>query len=596
MNTTTLVKNNQAGELRDTTGLNFFEEDQNFNSLLKHYLSEEDFERAKPLLAELGKIAGDELDQLSRVSEKNPPELVHYNAKGERIDRIDYHPSYKEMERLGYSKFGMVAMSHQKNVLGFPGDFPYVLKYAFWYLFAQSEFSLLCPMSMTDSAARVIGKYASEEMKEKYIPKLTSMDMDELWTGAQFMTEIQGGSDVAANTMTAKKVGDHWELTGDKWFCSNASADVALALARPENAPAGTKGLGLFLIPKKLEDGTLNHYRINRLKDKFGTRNMASGEITFEGTIAYEVGDIKNGFKQMMAMVSSARLSNSVRSAGIIRRSYLEALEYARGREAFGKKLAELPLMTETLFELLLDSETATASVLHTAQIYSEADKGSAKDQALLRILTPMLKGYICKRARYSTAESMEARGGNGYIEDWVNAKLVREAHLGSIWEGTTNILALDILRAFTKDKVGDAFFDDIAHRLKATEDPLSKRTAKLLSAVHKKIQKQAERVISLEGQARELPAKQLMNRLYHLYAVSLLFEQANVEINEQNSYRKLYLTAQYIHRYFLSNGLDDVLIADQSLLDVFEKLVNWEPVQADAVGKFLDEVELLSL
>ncbi|RNF38920.1 acyl-CoA dehydrogenase family protein [Planococcus salinus] len=590
---TTLKKNEKTGNMPDTEGLNFFEEDKQLSYLLNRMLSEKEVEQAQAMLSELGGVAGGELDQLSRTADKNPPVLQSFNEKGERVDHVEFHPSYRQMERLGYGRFNMVAMSHKKEgIWGWDTRFPYVLKYASWYLFAQAEFGLLCPMSMTDSAARVLDKFASEEMKQKYLPRLTSTDLDELWTGAQFMTEKQGGSDVGANTMRAEKAGDYWKLWGDKWFCSNVSADVALVLARPDNSPSGTKGLGMFLVPRRLEDQSLNHYRINRLKDKLGTMSMASGEVSFEGAVAYEVGEINNGFKQMMAMVNSSRLSNAVRSTGMIRRSFVEALEHARGRASFGKDLAELPLMRENLFELLLDSETTTSMVLHTAGVYQRADEGEEKDQALLRILTPLLKGYICKRARYLTAESMEVRGGNGYIEDWVNPKLLRDAHVGSIWEGTTNILALDVLRSLSKDRVGAVFFDDLKERLAKLEQPAAKRLGQVMSAITDKVQQQTDRAVALEGPARELPAKQLMNRMYHLYAASLLLEEAEDEISTQQNYRKLYLAVQYISRYFLANGFDDFHSSDPSLLDAFNQLMDWGRVEEGAAETMLQQLE----
>lgn len=581
-----------SGAMPDTTGLNFFEEDHNLKFLLHRYLSSEEFKCAEPNLSKLGADAGSKLDQLSRTADKHTPELISYNSKGERIDEIEFNNAYLQMEQMGYGKYSLVAMSHKEGVLGWPKEFPYVLKYAFWYLFAQSEFGLLCPMSMTDSAARILEKFASPSMQEKYLPLLTSTDMDEFWTAAQFMTEKQGGSDVGANTTTATYVGDHWEISGDKWFCSNPTADVVLVLARTENALPGTKGLGLFLVPRKLNDGTLNNYRINRLKDKLGTRDMASGELTFEGATAHVVGDISNGFKQMMEMVNSARLSNAVRSTGMIRRSFLESIKYAQGRLAFGRPLSELPLMTETLFELLLDSEASTAMVLHTAQVYHESENGEERESALLRILTPLLKGYICKRARYLTAEAMEVRGGNGYIEDWVNPKLVRDAHVGSIWEGTTNILALDILRAFTKNKVDDLFFNDIYERLSGMNDPLVKRVSDLLQKITDKTHEQTIHVLELEGSARELPAKQLMYRLYHIYAASLLLGESEHLVDQQQSYRKLYLLVEYLNRYLLSNGFNEITVSDQSLLEWFEDIVAWERIPERAVEPLLRKVE----
>ena len=583
-----------SGAMPDTKGLNFFEEDPNLSFILEQYLSDKDYERAVPHLKELGKIAGTQLDGLSRTADKYTPELINYNAKGERVDEVKYHPAYKEMEALGYGKFALVAMSHNP-VLGFPTKLPHVLKYAFWYLFVQSEFGLACPMSMTDSAARVLKNYGSDELKEKYLSRMTSTDLNELWTGSQFMTEKQGGSDVGANTVTAKKVGDQWELWGDKWFCSNVSADVALVLARPEGAPAGTKGLGMFLMPRKLHDGSLNKYKINRLKEKFGTRDMASGEVTFEGAVGYVVGDITKGFKQMMSMVNSSRLSNAVRSTAMMRRSFLEALVSARGRVAFGSSLAEKPLMKETLFELLLDSEAAAAITFYTASVYDKSDQGSRDDEKLLRILTPLLKGYICKRARYSTSEAMEARGGNGYIEDWVDAKLVRDAHVGSIWEGTTNIVSLDVIRALVKDEVGGVFFNDIYNRIEGisnSSDRYIGRASNIILEIANKIEEQSKKIINLSGQKRELPAKQLMNRMYHVFAASLMLNEAAVQIAEQENYRKLYMALQYVQRYLLANGLDELSYSDSSLLQWFDAIADFGQVPNQAVESLLENMK----
>lgn len=586
------LKGEHFGQMPDTAGFNFYKRDHQLEFLMKRRFSQEEFEQASVLLTSLGESAGNELDSLSRVANKNPPILQPYNAKGERVDQIVFHPAYREMEKLGYSRFGLVAMSHKNDVLGWPGKFPYFLKYASWYLFAQAEFGLLCPMSMTDSAARVLEKFADDEMKNKYLPRLTSTNIDELWTGAQFMTEKQGGSDVGANTMKAVKKDDQWKLWGDKWFCSNPSADICLVLARPDENVPGTKGLGMFLVPRRVNGNQLNHYTINRLKDKLGTLSMASGEISFEGAVAYEVGKVENGFKQMMSMVNSSRLSNAVRSTGMIRRSFLESLEYARGRSSFGKDLANFPLMKETLFELLLDSETTTSVVLHTADVYFDAEEGSEESQSLLRILTPLLKGYICKRARYLTAEAMEARGGNGYIDDWINPQLVRDSHVGSIWEGTTNILAIDVLRSLGDADIRGIFFSSLLARFEKMNHPLTQRMAIIYSSICAKIQQQTNEVINSGGPKKELRAKQLMNRLYHIYAASLLLEEANFEIEESQNYRKLYLAAQYVLRYFIANGYSSLCFSDESLLDYFDDIVDWRKISEAVAEESLNVLE----
>lgn len=577
-------------EMPDTKGINFFEIDPNLQFLLNMYLSSDELTKALPYLKELGKLAGDELDELSLDADRYTPELIHYNHKGERIDEVKYHPSYIRMEEIGFEQFGFAAMSNRPGVFGWEKPFSKVLKYSFWYLFAQSEFGLCCPMNMTDSAARILEQYASSEMKEKYFPLLTSTEKDKRWSAAQFMTEKQGGSDVGANTLTAKKVGDHYELWGDKWFCSNVSADLALALARPEGAPEGTKGLAMFLVPRILENGERNRYRINRLKDKLGSRDMASGEITFEGAMAYVVGELNSGFKQMMSMVNSSRLSNAVRSAAMMRRSYLEAVVTAKGRKAFGKTLIELPLMRENIFEQMLDAEAAASMIFYTSNVYDKADEGSQEYKTLLRVMTPLLKGYICKRARYIAAESMEIRGGNGYIEDWVNPKIVRDAHLGSIWEGTTNIIALDIIRAFHKDHADEAFLNDLETRMSKLKNSMAQEAAISLHSTIKKFRNQVDRIKAEKSAEHEIAARRFMDRMYHLCAASVLLSEADYQISTNNSNRKFFVFIHYVQRYLL--GTEDTYTFDKSLNEYLEQLIDWEEIPSEAVEEILKEIK----
>jgi alkylation response protein AidB-like acyl-CoA dehydrogenase len=222
-------------------------------------------------------------------------------------------------------------------------------------------------------------------------------------------------------------------------------------LARPEGAPAGTAGLGLFLMPRTLPSGEPNRYRIVRLKDKLGTRAMASGEIVLEGAAAWLVGDLGSGFKQMTEMVNQSRLSNGVRSAGMMRRAVHEALTVALGRRAFGQRLIDLPLVRRQLIKMILPAEAALSVALFTADCLDRADAGEAEAQVVRRILTPLIKLRACRDARKVTGDAMEMRGGNGYIEEWIEPRLLRESHLGSIWEGTSNIIALDVVRAAAK-------------------------------------------------------------------------------------------------------------------------------------------------
>lgn len=430
----------------DCTGLNFFNLDPGLRGLLGLYLSREDRKTLEPHFHRLGELAGGRLDRLARTADKHAPVLYPRDACGRDEDWIDYHPAYREMEAIAFADFQFHAMSHRGGVLGMDRPLPAVAKYVFQYLFVQAEFGLMCPISVTDTSTHLIRKFGSDELKAYLLPKMLSDDMTTLWKGTQFMTERAGGSDVGAIETVARRDGDVWRLTGDKWFCSHADADVALMLARPEGAPDGTRGLALFALPRRLKDGRRNSYRIVRLKDKLGTRSMASGEIRLDNALAYLVGDPTQGLKQMMEQVNLSRLSHGVRAAAMMRRCVNEAKVSAASRSAFGRRVIDFPLLRRQLMKLIVPTEQALSMMLVTARAMDDANAGSAQARDLLRILTPLLKYRACRDNIPVATGAMEVRGGNGYIEEWVQPRLVRDAHVGVLWEGTSNINALDII------------------------------------------------------------------------------------------------------------------------------------------------------
>jgi len=357
------------------------------------------------------------------------------------------------MERITFGEFGLTVMLHRGGVLGWEEKFPPLVKYALSYLFVQAEFGLCCPLSMTDSLARTLRKFGDKTLVEKYWSQLTSLEFAEQAQGAMFMTEQAAGSNIANTQATAQQAADGtWHLYGDKWFCSNPDADLAMVLARTGEAQLGLKGISLFLLPRKRDDGSDNHYHIVRLKEKLGTRSMGSGEIVLQGAVAYLVGKQGRGFVQIADMVNNSRLSNGMLAAGLMRRAVAEAEYVAQHRRAFGKALQDMPLMQLQLDKLRIRSEQAHTIMLQTAQALQRTDSGDKTAYALLRILPPMVKFRACRDARQVTGDAMEVRGGCGYIEEWSDARLVRDAHLGSIWEGTSNIVALDVLRAMRRE------------------------------------------------------------------------------------------------------------------------------------------------
>ncbi|WPG37370.1 acyl-CoA dehydrogenase family protein [Variovorax sp. EBFNA2] len=442
-----------AHPIPDRHGQNLFTTDTELHTLLALYLPEALRTHMRPHFERLGGLAGGLLDDLAGTADRNPPTLKQRTRTGVDEQKVIKHPAYVEMERLALSEFGLAAISHRDETLGWQGKMPPLVKYVLTYLFVQAEFGLCCPVSMTDSLTRTLKKFGTPELVAKYLPRLTSLDFDELAQGAMFMTEQAAGSDIAATATTAQRQADgSWRLAGDKWFCSNPDAGFAMVLARADDAPAGMKGVSLFLLPRELDDGSLNHYRIIRLKDKLGTRSMASGEIRLEGAVAYLVGEEGRGFQQMADMVNNSRLSNGVRSAGLMRRAVAEAEYIASERRAFGRALEQMPLMQRQLDKLRVPSEQARTMVCQTAQALARSDAGEPDAYALLRILTPLIKFRACRDARQVTGDAMEVRGGCGYIEEWSDPRLVRDAHLGSIWEGTSNIVALDVIRAVKRE------------------------------------------------------------------------------------------------------------------------------------------------
>ncbi|MFB7997926.1 acyl-CoA dehydrogenase family protein [Streptomyces sp. NPDC056002] len=448
--------------------MNYADRDPALRPFLDRVLSADDRARVEPLLTELGALAAGDLDRQAALADAHPPRLVQYAPGGERVDEIAYHPAHDRAAAIAYEEFGLAAMSHRPGVHGWPSKVPHTVKYALSYLYVQSEFGMACPLSMTDSAARVLRLFDPERYAAE-IAALSSTDPELRATGAMFMTEKQGGTDVGLTETVATDQGTHWTLTGKKWFASNPGADVILTLARVPGQGEGTRGLGMFLVPRLRPDGTRNAIRIDRLKDKLGSKSIASGEVTLEEAYATPVGRLADGFRQMAEMLNVSRLSNAMRATALMRRAVRESVDHTRVRHVFGKPLFEQPLMRATLLPMIIDTEGALALVLEAAARLTAADEEAARGEegvarALVRVLTPLAKHTLCKRARSVTGEAMEIRGGNGYIEDWVNPRLVRDAHLGSIWEGSSNVIALDVLRCMRRQgahrTLADAYGD----------------------------------------------------------------------------------------------------------------------------------------
>ncbi|MDI1286261.1 MAG: acyl-CoA dehydrogenase family protein [Reyranella sp.] len=511
----------------DVHGQNFYAIDRQFQDLMSLYMEPGLRAAMAPHFQRLGELAGNRLDDLAMTADKHPPVLQPRDRFGRDEDWIDYHPSYRAMEKIAFEDFGMHAMSHRAGVLGMTAPAHPLVKYGITYLFVQGEFGLMCPVSVSDTSNFIIKRYGSDALKKLLLDRLLSQDPETMLKGTQFMTEKAGGSDVGAIETEAERVGvgadgvERWKLHGQKWFCSHADADVVVLLARPRGAAPGTRGLGMFAMPRRLEDGSRNSYRIVRLKDKLGTRSMASGEIVLDGATAYLVGDAELGFKQMMEQVNLSRLSHGVRAASMMRRCLNEALAAARGRRAFGKPTSEYPLLRRQLMKIMLPTEQALSMYAFSADTMGKADKGDKEAANLLRILTPVYKFRACRDNIPVASAALEVRGGIGYIEEWVTPRLVRDAQIGTLWEGTSNINALDVVQRAVGKSGGHKTLSAALKTKYEASGALPGQYKGLLGATLDRVERFAEAVAS--DPKHEKRSRMAAGALYHATTAALL-------------------------------------------------------------------------
>jgi acyl-CoA dehydrogenase len=375
--------------------------------------------------AEFADVVRDVIDPAVEEAERNPPQL---GADGQ----IEFHPAYHRAGRAVWAS----------GILGADA----VEQASLFYLLAQAgEGGHACPVVCTAGLVRALRTTASDELRERFLPPLLETDYDRAQRGAQFLTERHGGSDVGANRVEAVPDGEDWRLHGEKWFCSVADADQFIVTARPRGAPDGTRGIGCFLVPR--EGGG---FRLRRLKDKLGTRALATGEIEFEGASAYALGPLEDGFKTAVNVLNTSRWLNAVGSAGLMRRAYVVAFEFAGEREAFGGPIGRFPLVRENLAVMKAEADAALASTMELTTLVDRIDKGEADDEDIAwhRLLVNANKVVTSIAATKVVRRGIETLGGNGTIEDFSPLpRLWRDAIVFESWEGTHNVLCAQVLR-----------------------------------------------------------------------------------------------------------------------------------------------------
>jgi alkylation response protein AidB-like acyl-CoA dehydrogenase len=502
---------------------------------------------AAAALTELGTLVPQRIEPLARVADRNPPVLRQYDSRGNRIDEIEFHPAYQELERTVLG-FGAVRAAYGAGWRGLSGRAPRALVTAMLYMILQADQAITgCPIGMMDAMARCL-ELNDSELARRFVPRLAD-DSGNHMTGAMFLTEKAGGSDVGANETVATRDADGtWRLSGEKWFCSCAHSDLILVLARPQGAPPGPRGLGLFLMPRLRDDGTRNSFVIHRLKDKFGTRAMPSAEVGLRDAFAWQVGRIERGLPQMMDMVNLTRVGIATATAGAMRRNAFEALTHARGRVTFGTRLDLHPLMRDTLAELVVDSVAGLTAAMGVAELLDGADHGGAEATAALRLLTPLFKMHGTERARIAATEAMEVRGGNGYIEDWPEPRILRDVYVHAIWEGSGNVIALDVLRAIEHGAlpgyVGDT--ERLAEGVGGggPAAPLGRVVLDGLRHIEADIA-----ALPPDDVAHQLPVRRIARRMAILAIGARLAEHGNAYAADTGSGRVAWLAARFLAR-----------------------------------------------
>ena len=429
---------------------NQYDDDRALRQCLARLLPPDMMADIEPALREMGGLSGGPLFELQLADRLNEPVLTHFDAWGNRIDHIEVSPLWRRAEVIA-AEHGVVATAYERA----HGSLSRVHQFALVYLFAPSTDVYSCPLAMTDGAARSLVASGNEALIQRALPHLISRDPETFWTSGQWMTESTGGSDVGLSETTAREDKDGtWRLNGRKWFTSATTSQMALTLARPEGNGPGGRGLALFYVETHNEDGTLENLEVLRLKDKLGTRKVPTAELMLNDTEAIPVMGLDSGVRNITPMLNITRSWNAITSVSGMRRAIALARDYARRRTAFGAKLSDKPLHLETLAALQAELEGALQLAFLTVTLLGRTEAGEAneRDHALLRLMTPIAKLTTAKQAVSVASEALETFGGAGYVEDTGLPTLLRDAQVLPIWEGTTNVLSLDVLRALSRD------------------------------------------------------------------------------------------------------------------------------------------------
>ncbi len=530
---------------------NQYDDDAFLRSYLGWRLPKKVLADIEPDLRRLGNRVATDILAVAERAEASPPKHVPYDAWGRRGDRIETSDAWRELDSISASE-GIVATAFERA----HGVHSRIDQFARLYLFAPSSALYSCPLAMTDGAARFLEVHGDEATRPVFA-HLTTRDPRQFWTSGQWMTERTGGSDVGSTSTIAKcETGNDYRLYGLKWFTSATTSQVAMTLARIEGAPPGGSGLSVFLVTLHDREGMLRNIRVDRLKDKLGTRALPTAELTLEGTPAQLVGGAGDGIRKIATLFDVTRVYNAVAAVAGMRRAVALATDYARRRLAFGKPLIEQPLHVETLAEMQLELRAGFLLAFRVVELLGKEECGEAteSDLQMLRFLIPIAKLYTARQAIAVASETVEAFGGAGYVEDSGIPRLLRDAQVLSIWEGTTNVLSLDALRAMERVDAFSVWVSDIRRRLSAVKATALRESAERVSRTVQRTEEYAARASKSDKDFQQAGARAFSFAIARTEAATLLIEHADA-VTEA--------TAMTAAQRWCARELDSLMVAD---------------------------------
>src|SRR6201993_995456 len=545
----------QTDNYRGAVGLNWYLTDPSLRFTMAYYLQPDELALAERHLTRIGELMGGPVARWAEETDAAPPRLERYDRWGHDISRVVMPPSFTESKRAVLNPQKTLRDEAQRA-----GVNPSLPLFVSNYLLNQADIGMGCALGTGGGMVQsLVAAYAPADVRDHVLAKFASGE----WAGetAQLLTERTGGSDLGALETTATRCGDAWLLNGFKWFASNCAGEAFVVLAKPEGAPDSTRGVANFLVLRPRRDGSRNGVRVRRLKDKLGTRSVASGEVEFVDAEAFllsgepsaEAGPSDGkGLGRMMELTNAARLGSALFGLGNARRALVESLCYARQRRAFGGALIDKPLMRRKLAELIVDVEAAQALVFDgTGATNHRQPRGMRQ-----RIAVPVTKLKVCPLGVTAASDAIEIHGGNGYIETWPVARLLRDAQVNTIWEGPDNILCLDVRRGIEQSRAHETLLARLRDAISVSDDTGDAgATTRLVAGRVEDLDAAITAWAKLDSgvaEARLFPLAQFMG---DVYAGALLCEQAAWEREIRGDDRKALIARLYARRYLADPG-----------------------------------------